>query len=406
MTLGQGIEVGPFTFTIIRLLVAAGLVRVIARGERLGGGINGLDRLMILWASWALISSVFHNNPASALTFRLGLIYNACGIYFLLRVFCQSVDDVVGLCRLTALLLVPVAAEMLYEKLTLHNLFSVLGGIAESPFVREGRIRAQGPFAHSILAGTIGAVSLPFVIALWHVKRKEAIIGIGTCLLMIFAAASSGPIMSLIAGLGALWMWRYRHRMRFVRWIALFGYIGLDLVMKAPAYFIIARIDLVGGSAGWHRSRLIQSAFEHLSEWWSVGTDYTRHWMPTGVTWSADHTDITNHYLQMGVIGGLPLMILFIAILVRGFSFVGQTLRHTADLTPKSEFMIWALGASLFAHVTTFVSVSYFDQSFLFIYLTLALIGSMQSAVAKVQVAEIAHPYELAGKFENRHIQV
>ncbi len=384
MTLGQGIEIGPFTFTVIRMLVAAGVVRVIARGERLAGGLNAMDRLMVIWAAWALLSSFFHDEPSKAFISRLGLVYNACGIYFLLRIFCQSFDDVVALCRVTAILLVPLAIEMLYEKLTAHNLFSLLGGVSESPTIRVGRLRAQGPFAHSILAGTVGAVCLPLVIVLWNRSRKAALIGVGACLIMIFAASSSGPILSFMAAIGALFMWRYRHRMRLVRWLAVLGYIGLELIMKAPAYYLIARIDLTGGSTGYHRSRLIQSAFEQLSDWWLAGTDYTRDWMVTGVGWSADHSDITNYYLHMGVTGGLPLMLLFIAVLAKGFSFVGQTLRQMPELSSQSRFMIWALGASLFAHVVTFIGVSYFDQSFLFLYLSLAAIASVWSATVPV----------------------
>lgn len=380
MTLGQGVEVGPFTFTVIRVLVAAGIVRVIMRGERLAGGMHSMDWLMVVWAVWALISSVFHNDPSDALIFRLGLVYNACGIYFLLRVFCQSLDDVVGLCRITALLLVPVAVEMIYEILTQHNLFFALGGFERDLAIRDGRIRAQGPFEHSILAGTVGAACLPFMSVLWRQHRKEAVMGAAACIVMIIATVSSGPILSAMAAIGALFMWRFRLRMRLIRWLAVLCYIGLDMVMKAPAYFLIARIDLTGGSKGWHRARLIESAFQHLHEWWLAGTDFTRDWMTTGVGWSADHTDITNHYLKMGVIGGLPLMILFIAILTTGFSFVGQALRRQpADLNQGSQLMIWALGATLFAHAATFISVSYFDQSFLFIYLTLALIGTTRS---------------------------
>lgn len=384
MTLGQGIEIGPFSFTVIRILVAAGLVRAFVRGERLEGGINALDWLMVLWALWALISSIFHNEASNALVLRLGIVYNAFGIYFLLRVFCRSLDDVIGLCRVIAIVLVPVAAEMLYETFSEHNLFSVLGGVPESPVIREGRIRAQGPFAHAILAGTIGAVSLPLVIALWHWHKKAAVIGSGASVVMIITSASSGPILSGMAAIGALLMWRHRGRMRTARWLFIMGYVALDLVMKDPAYYIIARIDLTGGSTGWHRARLIQSAFAHLSEWWIAGTDYTRHWMPTGVSWSTDHTDITNYYLKMGVLGGLPLMFLFIAVLAKGFSYVGQTLQQMPDLSPRSQFMFWALGASLFAHAATFISVSYFDQSFVFIYLTLAAISSARSGTVRV----------------------
>jgi hypothetical protein len=381
VTVGQGIEIGPFSFTVIRILVLVGAVRVIARGEHLAGRLNGIDRLMLVWAAWVLLSSAFHNDPSSALVFRLGLVYSACGIYFLLRALCRSLDDIVGLSRITAVLLLPVALEMLYEVLTQNNLFFALGGIERGLAVRDGRIRAVGPFQHSILAGTVGAVCLPFLIALWAKYRKEAIAGIVVCLTMIFAAKSSGPILTGMAAIGALYMWRYRDRMRLIRWVVLLGYIVLDLVMKAPAYFLIARIDLAGGSKGWHRSRLIQSAFEHLSEWWLAGTDYTRHWMPSGVSWSSDHTDITNHYLHMGVVGGLPLMLLFIAIMVKGFSLVGQMLKQTPEQQPRqSRFLVWTLGASLFAHAVTFISVSYFDQSSLFIYLTLAMIGSAWTA--------------------------
>ena len=336
---------------------------------------------MLAWALWALMSSVFHKDPSAALIFRLGLVYDACGIYILLRIFCQSLDDVVKLCRLAAILLLPVAAEMIYEKLTVYNLFSALGGGSVASAIRDGHIRARGPFAHAILAGTIGAVCLPLMIALWQQYRKTAVTGLIACVTIIFTSTSSGPILSAIAAIGALFMWPYRHQMRIVRWIAVFGYIWLALVMKDPAYYIIARIDLTGSSTGWHRARLIQSSIEHLSEWWLAGTDYTRHWMPTGVSWSPDHTDITNHYLEMGVIGGLPLMALFIAILVRGFSLVGQMLQQRADLTRESRFIVWALGGSLFAHAVTFISVSYFDQSFVFIYLTLAAISSAKSGV-------------------------
>lgn len=388
MTLGQGIEIGPFTFTIIRMLVAVGVLRVFLRSERLTGGTNGMDWLMLIWALWAVFSSFFHNDVSSALTFRLGLIYNACGIYFLLRIFCQSIEDITRLCKFTAILLFPVAVAMLYEKMTSNNLFSVLGGVSAIPEIREGRIRGQGPFAHSILAGTVGAVCIPFMIGLWKQHRNIAFIGLLSCLSIIMASSSSGPIMSAMAAIGALFLWHFRNEMRIVRWLAVFGYISLEIVMKAPAYFLISRIDIVGGSTGWHRSRLIQRAFENLHEWWFAGTDYTRHWMPTGVQWSGDHTDITNYYLKMGVIGGLPLMLLFILILYKGYSFLGQTMQQSSHLPREFRFMLWALGAALFAHTVTFIAVSYFDQSFVFIYLTLAAISSVHSA------AEVSPGYE------------
>jgi O-antigen ligase len=101
--------------------------------------------------------------------------------------------------------------------------------------------------------------------------------------------------------------------------------------------------------------------------------------MPTGVTWSLKHTDITNYYIKMGVLGGLPLMLLFIAILVGGFVAVSRILRRRPDLPIHDAFFVWTLGAVLFGHGATFISVTYFDQSIVFLYLNLAAISSIYS---------------------------
>ena len=206
--------------------------------------------------------------------------------------------------------------------------------------------------------------------------RKKALLGWSACLTIVLTSASSGPVLSAAAGLFGVYMWRYRHRMRLARWLALLGYIALDLIMKDPAYFIIARIDLAGGSTSWYRARLIQSALEHLSEWWLIGTDYTRHWMWVVVSWSPDHTDITSEYIQLGIWGGLPLVALFVLVLKRAFGAVGKT---TADLQKSNEqqaYAVWTLGCSLFAITVTGFSVSFFDQSVTLIWLVLATIGS------------------------------
>lgn len=389
LVLSQGIAIGPFNFFAIRILILVGFIRVLVRHERLLHGLNSMDWLMLGWAAWALAASVFRESPAETFVSNLGLAGNACGVYFLLRIFITSPEDVRGLCRIVSILLVPIAIEMIYEQLTAHNLFSILGGDPYVPF-REGRLRARGPFAHPILAGTVGAVFLPMVLSLWRTHRKTAIVGFTACGAMVVASASSGPLVSAFCALVALYLWRYREHMRALRWGAVFAYLGLAIVMKAPVYFLIARIDLAGGSTGWHRAQLIDSALRRLPEWWLAGTDYTRHWMPTGVSWSESHTDITNHYILLGVDGGLLLTVLFIAILWKGFSMVGEAVRRSSD-SVEGRFC-WAIGASLFAHAATMISVSYFDQSFVVLYLTLA------AAAAVYGHAHQASPVPVASK--------
>jgi hypothetical protein len=287
-----------------------------------------------------------------------------------------NLDELLQTCKIVIFILAPVAILMVWEKLKGYNGFSLLG-IPLEVAVRHGKFRATGPFGHAILAGTVGAVCLPLACFFWRRDRKLALVGVLATGAMVYASASSGPIMTALTVLFGLALWSVRGQMRAVRWGAVGLVFALSLVMQAPVYYLLAKIDLTGSSTGWHRAYLIEMSISHLGEWWFAGTDYTRHWMPTGVLWNANHTDITNHYIHMGVLGGLPLMLLFIAVLAAGFAAVGRGLRRNRHASVERRFLIWTLGAILFGHATTFFSICYFDQTVVYLYFLLAAIGSL-----------------------------
>jgi hypothetical protein len=213
---------------------------------------------------------------------------------------------------------------------------------------------------------------------------------------MIVASGSSGPILMVLFTLIGLLLWRMRESLVVIRWFVVFGLIALDLLMNDPVYFLMARIDITGGSKGWHRAQLIRSSIEHLDEWWLAGTDYTRHWMATGIPANDIHTDITNHILSMGVMGGLPLMFLFVLTLVVAFRAVGCAVSQSVSASREHRFLSWTLGAILFGHVVNFFSITYFDQSILFFYLVLAAIVAVEKLSRPVALTEkMAHDYTL-----------
>ena len=391
VTLGQGVQIGPFNFPLIRMLIGIGVVRAIVRNERIEGGLNRLDKCLIIWGAWALLASLLHREPLTMLVRHLGMVYNAWGIYFLVRTACRTPEDVVNFVKITAWVLVPVALEMLYEVCLGGNLFGYLNDGDSSVTLRGDRVRASGPFAHPILAGTVGGVCLPMMVGIWRQERRSAAIGCVACVFMILFSASSGPLLAVLSGILAVAFWRYRHLTRSLRRAAVGLYVLLEIVMKAPPYFLLARVDLTGNSTGWHRAELIRSAFAHLDEWWFVGVDYTRHWMTTGVYWSEDHVDITNQYIGYGVAGGLPLMLLFVAMLVIGFSYVGRSVKTLSAYHVR--FMTWCLGGCLFAHTVSGISVFYADQSFLFLFAALAVISSVYA----YSVGQGAEQYSLTG---------
>lgn len=379
---GPAIDLGVFSFNALRVLISAAAFRFLLRGRILPRNMVSLDWILVAWAVWAAFSSTFHQDPGGDLVTKLGIIYDVGGLYFVARHFIASIHELAEACRLCIVVLMPIATAMLYENITQHNLFAVFGGVPDTPMIRDGRTRAFGPYTHPILAGTVGAVTLPIAAGLWRYRRRSAVIGAATSLVMIACSGSSGPVMSGAAGVAALLAWRTRRWMRHLRWGAVFAYIVLDLIMIDPAYYIIARLDVTGSSTGWHRAALIEASLAHLGEWYLAGTDYTRHWMPTGVSWSPNHTDITNYYLHMGVMGGLPLTLLFVAMLAAAFSYVGRLLNSARPMPVREQRLLWGLGSALFAQAATCVSVSYFDQSVMFLYLNIAAIGSVYSARA------------------------
>ena len=372
------LSIGPISFNATRILIAAGLVRIVICGVKAEFKWTGMDKLMVIWMMWIIISSLIHpgSNP---IVFNLGQAYNIGGMYFLIRLMCNSTEDIANIIKTITIILIPIAIEMSYEQMIGKNIFSILGTSVTGLDQRDGRFRAQGPFAHAILAGNVGATCLPLVVSIYYINCYLSIIGIIACLIMVITCASSGPLMGLFFGLFALSLWRKKNLVCWFQRSALFVYFVLEIIMTRPAYFVISKIDLTGSSTGWHRARLIQSAIDHIDEWWIAGTDYTRHWMASGVSWSINHTDITNYYILMGIWGGVPLMILFMLMLGNGFLYVRViTNCKTSDIRHK-RFMSWCIGSSLFAHACACVSVAYFDQTYIFIVFCVAGLSQLVS---------------------------
>jgi hypothetical protein len=395
MTVSQGIQVGPLTLPVFRLVLAAGLVRVILRRESIVGGFNTIDKLIIMWAMWTLFAGLFHVwRPGSGPIYASGLAYNIVLVYFLTRVWCRDLGDLMAVVKAVAWLLVPVAIAMFAEHVLEKNYFGILfGGVSEGVYWREGKIRAQGPFAHPILAGTVGAVCFPLMLGIWRQHRVSAAVGTAACLAMVLASTSSGPLMSLFIGALGVLMWFRRNWSRAVRWALVGAYLCAELLMRRPAYYLMSELDLTGSSTGWHRSRLIEAAIDNFSDWWIFGTDYTFHWMGMSVGEAEIHSDITNYYLFIGVIAGFPAMLLVIAMMWYAFMWVGRSVANGSAEFREHGFLIWCLGAGLLAHAVTSLSVAYFDQSFTFFWLNIGAISSVYSVVtmtsASVQGSEL-----------------
>lgn len=377
MPMGQKLVLLGLNFTLFRILLAVGVLRVLVRGEAHRLKWTTVDKF---FAWWVLVSVVFGSlsEPAiDLLVNRMGDAYNAVGCYFFARCVLLELEDVVVGVRTLAFACVPLAALMLVEKTTGHNLLAIFGGVPALTILREGHVRCQGAFRHPILAGTFGATMFPLFVGLWFYKphRRIAIAAALSSLIVAVTASSSGAIMAVIAGAGAFALWRFRNRMRLIRWGALLAILILSLVMQSPVWYLFAKLSNVAGGTGWHRAYLIDQTISHFNEWWLFGTVVTAHWGPSGEVIAADPRmmDITNHYVMEGVKGGVLKLALFVAILVQCFKAIGRARRAQEPGSPDA-FFVWAMGVALFTHCLSFLSITYFDQSVVVLYWLMAAI--------------------------------
>lgn len=365
--------------TISRALIIMGVARGVVQGSKPFSTGNPIDKLFLLFSFYAFLSSFFHPDaPHNPLNERLGLILNVFGSFLYGRCYLQGENPFQRLALGSLIALIPLAALLTLEATTGSNYYYGHFGARRAVAQFRDGFRACGPFAHSILAGTSGAVTLALFVPYWKKKRKFAAAGIIGCLAIVGASHSSGPIAASLFTCGIIFLWKYRQYVSKAKWAVAWAIVLLSLYMNRPFYYVLDSIDFTGGSTGWHRARLIEMAIDHIHEWWLFGTDYTRHWMPTGVSWSPDHTDLTNYYIHLGVIGGLPLSLLLIAII--GISLkklLSNSLALEQNGKPEKAFATWCAIAALGAHASSFISISYFDQMYVLFYLLIASIAGL-----------------------------
>ena len=380
----QRLVIASMDFSMYRILVVFGWVRVFLRHETASWRRTTLDSAMILFVLSEVAFYTLQRRTAFALLSSLGAAFDLIGLYFLFRILVPDQDGLIKAARVLSMLAVPIAMLMILEQLTARNLFSVFGGVPEFTYIREGRLRSQAAFQHPITAGTFGATLLPLMVGLFSTGKRQrilAILGVLSAIVITITSASSGPILALLAGIIALLLWRVSNDIAVIRFIIVMLIIGLQVFMKAPVYALIARVKIVGGSTAYYRYFLIDEFIKHFKDWWVSGVKSTAYW-------GEGLFDVTNQYIRIAVDGGLCTLLLFFLIIWTAYREIGAALHSlNGEEQGKKRFILWCLGATLFAHLVSFISVNYFDQMIVIWLLLLASTSSLgQDFLEKLQV--------------------
>src|SRR5256885_10736390 len=164
--IGQQLLIGGLHFFVYRVVLLAGCLRILytlisAPESPFGRRLDALDKVFVLWAVLRAAAVILLFSQAGAVINQMGFLLDAFGGYFMLRYSIQDEEDFHRAIRTFAVIVFIIGGCMLFEKFSMVNVFGLLGGVHSEPDVRLGSVRAQGPFQHSVLAGTFAATLIP-----------------------------------------------------------------------------------------------------------------------------------------------------------------------------------------------------------------------------------------------------
>ena len=380
----QRVAIAGLDFNLMRILLIFGWARIVMRGEYKDVRWLKLDKLILAWGVIQTIAYVaLFKNGASAI-YMSGKLMEAWGGYFLVRVLVRDWEDVFTLARGTAMMAIPVGIFFVIEKSTGTNYFAVFGGLEWETWERDGKLRAAGALGNPILAGCFWASFIPMMGALWWSKGGKflAMAGVVSALTVVITCASSTPLAAVAAaGMGTFaFRWRYKARkiLKGVFW----GAVVIHFIRPKPIWHLISRIDLVGGSTGEHRYRLIDAFIQwRWQEWVLIGVKSTGHW-------GFGLKDVTNQYVLEGVRGGLACLIVYLWGIALVYLYCVRIWK-SVEFDRAKVVMAWCLGACVFTHCCSFIAVSYFGQMNFSWYLHIGVVAGLYENLLAKEEAEV-----------------
>ena len=390
----QRIMLMGLDFKVLRMIVAVGVLRVLLFGECRRLKLNRIDRLLLMWVLCGAAIYSIQWNTAEAVINRAGVLFDAAGLYWLFRQNIRSWDDLKHTFRLFAVGAIILLPFVLIEWSTGSNPFVFLGKVITS--VREENFRCQGAFPHSIMLGLFWAILAPMFLALARTETKKTLYvsAFASSVVIVMATASSTPILVLILAIVAYAAFNWRQYTAAAALALAAVTAALHITMNAPVWHFLARINVIGGSTGWHRYNLIDKAISNFNEWMVIGCRSTDHW-----GWGLG--DVTNQYVLEGVRGGAATLILFILMIYAVLkTLVASSLRYR---DPDARLLSWALFSMMIAHCVGFIGVSYFGQIQVLWYMTLATASLLADRRTDMNRQSVSHEIMNGGKGYANH---
>jgi hypothetical protein len=397
---GQVLVISGVHFTMMRILILAGLARAAwskasSSESWFVTGFSRIDQAMALWIVFGFIVITIQWMNPQMLIAQLGDFLDALGGYLVLRFFIPDSEAVRRAIKVLAAVCLIQGVCMVNEQITGVNVFNLVGGLSiPDSIIRDGQLRSSGvmgPLGSGVFAGVL----IPMFLWLWIEgnSRMAAAAGIAGAMAMLITTHASTPWMACGAALLGLSFWSLRKQMRPVRWGIVLILVSLHLVMKAPVWHLISRLDLTGSSSSYHRYELVNLTILHFSDWWLLGYKYYN-------KWGWEMWDTSNLFVATALSGGLVSLVFLIAAFKRSFGAIGSARKRLSG-DRKQEWFLWCLGSALFSMVVSSFGIAFLYQSQMELYVLPAFISvaTFEAKRVKVRKAEVLSEVGVAFAF-------
>ena len=236
-------------------------------------------------------------------------------------------------------------------------------------------------------------LTLPYCLAFLLTSKSVLaklcwVAGILVMALTLFLTASRGGFITLvISGAVCLWLFGVKGRRVSLIVATAFTVVLLTIVAGGP---LMKRMSAISGEAGTQeeasaygsyeqRTFLMKRALEGIEEYPIFGIGVRNFQIYSGV-WR----DVHMTYLQIAVEGGIPSLILYLALFGRGFSNL-RKLRRRKDLDEHTTLLVGALYSSLIGFA---VGALFAPEAYQFFpYFAVAFVSALTATVAEQERA-------------------
>lgn len=325
---------GPMVASAPRIIALILVAMALVTGKRNLVAKSTVDRIVIIIWIWTVFATIIADKSFSPqVSQMIGRGLDTVLMYFVVRLYITSMDALKGFARWLIIVSSFVGLLGILETTTSYSPYSTFSSYRlwdsfsgpedwHSQY-RYGLLRARGSTSVSIYFG----ISMLLVTGmLWAISKALDLGRIGRLAILLgtlgtLSSMSSGPwlacILMFVFGL-------YRYKPSLIRpsvYLLLLMSLFLEVASNRHFYNLIDYFVLDAQTA-WYRSRLLEVAASHLSEFWlvGVGSNWPMHWGP--MLDGRQVIDIVNHFLIVALYGGLLAMILYIASHYLAFSHV------------------------------------------------------------------------------------